>query len=138
MAFNPFRRFRKHQKVFFAVMTIVCMITFVFSGSVPPAPIPSRTPCAGSAWPANGRRVLPLYGKKIYTDDLDKLRMHRQLANEFLELWHWKSFRPFFRSEHIPEPTLKRSSAAIPASGRRRTASIPCANRWERCRWASS
>ena len=29
MAFNPFHRFRKHQKVFFAALTIVCMFVFV-------------------------------------------------------------------------------------------------------------
>ena len=29
MAFNPFHSFRKHQKVIFAVMTIICMFVFV-------------------------------------------------------------------------------------------------------------
>ncbi len=32
----------------------------------------------------HGDEVLPLYGKMVYTDDLDKTRMQRQLANEFL------------------------------------------------------
>ena len=29
MAFNPFHGFRKHQKVVFAMLTILCMLTFV-------------------------------------------------------------------------------------------------------------
>ena len=32
MAFNPFAKFRKHQKVIFAGLTILCMLTFVLTG----------------------------------------------------------------------------------------------------------
>src|SRR6185437_15263638 len=82
MAFHPFRYFRKHQKAFFAVMLIVCMITFVFSfGAADPIQTALRT--IGMAH--HGDEVLPLYGKTIHTDDLDKIRMHRQLASEFLK-----------------------------------------------------
>ena len=31
MAFNPFHAFRKHQKVVFAGLTIICMLTFVLA-----------------------------------------------------------------------------------------------------------
>src|SRR5438094_144986 len=34
MAFNPFHRFRKHQKAMFAGLTILCMFIFVLSGSM--------------------------------------------------------------------------------------------------------
>src|SRR5579871_5700023 len=34
MAFNPFNAFRKHQKVLFAGLTIVCMFTFVLTSGV--------------------------------------------------------------------------------------------------------
>src|SRR5205807_1951120 len=34
MAFNPFHGFRKHQKVVFAALTIVCMLTFVLASGV--------------------------------------------------------------------------------------------------------
>ena len=34
MAFNPFRGFRKHQKVIFGGLTILCMVTFVMCGSM--------------------------------------------------------------------------------------------------------
>ena len=33
MAFNPFRRIRKHQKALMAAMVLVSMITFVLMGS---------------------------------------------------------------------------------------------------------
>jgi hypothetical protein len=82
MAFHPFRYFRKHQKVFFAFMLIVCMITFIFSfGAADPIQTALRT--IGMA--RHGEEVLPLYGKTIHTDDLDKIRMQRQLASEFLK-----------------------------------------------------
>jgi hypothetical protein len=34
MAFNPFSAFRKHQKVLFAGLTIICMLTFVLTSGV--------------------------------------------------------------------------------------------------------
>jgi hypothetical protein len=82
MAFHPFRHFRKHQKVYFALLTILCMITFIFSFG-------AADPIQGALrWIGltrhQGDEVLPLYGKMVYTDDIDRLRMHRQLANEFL------------------------------------------------------
>src|SRR6185437_7411094 len=82
MAFHPFRYFRKHQKAFFAVMLIVCMITFVFSFG---AADPIQTALRSMGMAHHGDEVLQLYGKSIHTDDLDKTRMRRQLANEFLK-----------------------------------------------------
>src|SRR5262249_41899974 len=35
MAFNPFHAFRRHQKVIFALLTIVAMVTFIFCSGVP-------------------------------------------------------------------------------------------------------
>ena len=34
MAFSPFSAFRKHQKVLFASLTVVCMLTFVLTSGV--------------------------------------------------------------------------------------------------------
>src|SRR5690606_28365016 len=34
MAFNPFHSFRKHRKVYFAILTIVCMFVFVLSSGI--------------------------------------------------------------------------------------------------------
>jgi hypothetical protein len=82
MAFHPFRHFRKHQKVYFALLTILCMITFIFSFGAAD-PIQGALRWIGMSR-SQGDAVLPLYGKTVYTGDLDKVRLHRQLASEFL------------------------------------------------------
>jgi hypothetical protein len=81
MAFSPFTWFRKHQKVFFAGLTILCMITFIFSfGS---GDLISR----GLAWfGAGGDRgplVTTLNGTKIYVRELQEVRRRREMVNEF-------------------------------------------------------
>jgi hypothetical protein len=85
MAFHPFRYFRKHQKAFFAVMLMVCMVTFVFTGFAGRGADPFyRILNWMGAGRHQGEVVLSLFGKKIYEDDVDRIRKNRQLANEFL------------------------------------------------------
>jgi hypothetical protein len=76
MAFSPFRAFRKHQKAFFAGLTIVCMLTFVLAGSM------SRggdffswvgTLIGASREP----KVALLYGKPVYRAEILNLRSQR-------------------------------------------------------------
>ncbi|HEY7157254.1 MAG TPA: hypothetical protein VH575_25095 [Gemmataceae bacterium] len=82
MAFHPFKHFRKHQKVYLAGLTIMTMIIFVFSfGAADPFQSALRWIGLTSH---HGDPVLKLYGKTLYTDDLDKVRWQRQLASEFL------------------------------------------------------
>jgi hypothetical protein len=82
MAFHPFKHFRKHQKVYLAALTILTMIIFVASFG--------RGDLFTSlqSWIAvtfrHGDKVTTLYGKTIYTDELERLRQQRQLASEFL------------------------------------------------------
>src|SRR5439155_27266055 len=92
MAFNPFQAFRKHQKVFFAALTIVCMLTFVMAG-------------AGFAggdffseltrWLTGGRgrsnEVATLYGRRISDREITDLRRQRRLANEFMKYSVWQA-----------------------------------------------
>jgi hypothetical protein len=82
MAFNPFHRFRKHQKVFFAALTIVCMFVFVLQFGTGDA-IQRML-----AWFGQGRGrgalVTTLYGKKIYEADLEETLRQRRLANNFM------------------------------------------------------
>jgi hypothetical protein len=84
MAFNPFHAFRKHQKAFFAALTILCMVTFVLAGSM-----------SGGGdffWEmqrllgGQGRypTVATLYGKRIDVKELDEVRNQRVLANEYI------------------------------------------------------
>lgn len=82
MAFHPFKHFRKHQKAYLAGLTILTMIIFVASFGA------GDLFSTLQGWLAltvpRGEKVLSLYGKTIRTDQLDKLRLQRQLASEFL------------------------------------------------------
>jgi hypothetical protein len=83
MAFNPFHAFRKHQKVFFAILTIICMITFVFSFGR--GDLFQRLMAAMGAGRSRGPVVTTLYGKKVHEGDLDRVLRRRQLANEYMQ-----------------------------------------------------
>src|SRR5262245_19891567 len=85
MAFNPFHGFRKHQKVFMALLAIVCMFIFVLTGS------------STLGWDffngiaqvfgMNRAGMAPaatLYGKPVYPPDLGQLRIQREIANRFI------------------------------------------------------
>ena len=69
MAFNPFHAFRKHQKVWFAGLTIVCMIVFILQfGS---GDIFQRLMGHGSQ--GKGDKLTTLYGRDVYQSDLTRL-----------------------------------------------------------------
>jgi hypothetical protein len=97
MAFSPFRAFRKHQKAFFAGLTIVCMLTFVLAGSM------SRggdffswisSLIGGSREP----KVAVLNGKPVYRAEILNLRNQRQLANQYMDLLTQQAQENFARS----------------------------------------
>src|SRR2546421_266180 len=83
MAFNPFRAFRKHQKVFFAGLTILCMVTFVMCGSMGKGDFFDTI-----AQMFTGRHrsevVATLYGKDISGKEIRELRSQRQLASQYM------------------------------------------------------
>jgi hypothetical protein len=84
MAFNPFAWFRKHQKVAFAILTIVCMITFVLCGG---SGLPVFRNLAQNIGEFLGMRpaaakVTTLYGKGVTRQEVDQLRLQRSLAQE--------------------------------------------------------
>src|SRR5207249_1003130 len=85
MAFNPFNAFRKHQKVVFAALTIVCMLTFVMAGgSFAGGDFFSEL----TRWIGGGsrlREVATIYGKRISDRELQELRLQRRLANDFMQ-----------------------------------------------------
>src|SRR5436305_11803852 len=92
MAFNPFHRFRKHQKVFFAELTIVCMFVFVLQSRA--GDITQRTQSWFGSDRGRGALVTELktkvryagrdYGKKVYEADLEEVWARRTLANNFM------------------------------------------------------
>lgn len=87
MAFNPFNWFRKHQKVIFAVMTIVIM--FLFVGSFGPGDLVATATRLVGGGRASGPVVATLYGKKVREGDLTRLASNRKLASNFLFATAW-------------------------------------------------
>lgn len=84
MAFHPFKHFRKHQKVYLAIVTILTMFIFIFTGFASRGADPVTRLLLWIGGGRHGDKVLTLYGKTIYTDELEKLRWQRQLASEFI------------------------------------------------------
>jgi hypothetical protein len=82
MAFNPFHRFRKHQKAMMAFLAILCMVIFGFQFGA--GDVFTRALAFFGSFGGKGQLVTRLYGDKVYELDLDQARRHRQLANQFL------------------------------------------------------
>jgi hypothetical protein len=87
MAFNPLHTFRKHQKVIFAALTIVCMLTFVLAGSS----VTGRGDFMSELMVLFGRgrsttSVATIYGKTVEPREFVYLREQRKAASDFMEL----------------------------------------------------
>src|SRR5207245_3163360 len=85
MAFNPMRGFRKHQKAWFAGLTIVCMVTFVMCSGVGAGS--SILESLGLTFGFRHRAdiVATLYGKDVGAREIQDIRMQRRLANQYME-----------------------------------------------------
>lgn len=81
MAFNPFTSFRKHKKVLFAALTILCMFTFVLSSGVAGFGRDFFTELP--RWFGMGRgsnKIVKVNGSWVRERDLIELRARRELA----------------------------------------------------------
>jgi len=87
MAFNPFHAFRKHQKVLFAGLTILCMFTFVaMSGVSTGGDLFSQLVPLFGGQSRGKMEVANLYGRSIDQQEIVLLRQQRRLANEFMSI----------------------------------------------------
>src|SRR5262245_65611879 len=89
MAFNPFHSFRKYRKQSFAILTIICMLTFVLSSGIGGGGdfFDQVSGLFGGGKRARGGgsdEVARLDGRKITAVDLQHLRRQRELANDFM------------------------------------------------------
>ena len=84
MAFNPFHGFRKHSKVIFAILTIICMITFILSSGLGRGDFFDWLVGLVGAG-RKGEVYTTLYGSKVYQRDLQERRNHREIANELMQ-----------------------------------------------------
>jgi hypothetical protein len=85
MAFNPFQKFRKHQKAMFAALTIACMFVFVLqSGYGSDAFTWLIRSLSGGSGPAQRGVVAKLYGSDVTEKQLAELASQRAMAQTFL------------------------------------------------------
>src|SRR5437763_10741928 len=85
MAFNPFHGFRKHRRVIFAVLTIICMLTFVLAGNFRGADAFDWLLSKLGASKRQGEVVTVMYGDKVYEGEVNNRTHLRQIANDFLK-----------------------------------------------------
>jgi hypothetical protein len=93
MAFNPFHVFRKHKKVLFAGLTIICMFTFVLSSGLGGrmdlfTELPRWLGFSGGREKYIRNRQgkeIELYGSKVAIKDLEELRRQRTQACTYLQ-----------------------------------------------------
>src|SRR5712692_10644470 len=85
MAFNPMRGFRKHQKAWFAGLTILCMVTFVMCSGIGAGSsiLESLGLMIGAR--SRGDVVASLYGKESVARQIVDIRMQRRLANQYMD-----------------------------------------------------
>src|SRR5262245_10222105 len=83
MAFNPFHHFRRYSKVVFAILAIICMLTFVLSSGMGRGDLLNPF----SEWAGGGRRggsVITLYGKGYTSNEVYTTQAMRQMANTYM------------------------------------------------------
>src|SRR3954471_8558479 len=83
MAFNPFHSFRRYSKVVFAVLAIICMLTFVLSSGMGRGDIFSQVTEAFGG--GGGNTVVTVHGKKIDAREFDTIQNQRRLAGEYMD-----------------------------------------------------
>jgi hypothetical protein len=86
MAFNPFHRFRKNQKVWMAALVLMSMFSFVAIGSLPG--MGDFLSFVTEMFGAEGRspKAGTLYGQTIHEMDVQRLQKQRQLAHWFVSI----------------------------------------------------
>src|SRR3954453_14589876 len=84
MAFNPFHSFRKHSKVVFAGLTILCMVTFILSSGMGRGDFFSQMTDWFSGRVSRNAYV-SLYGKDYSGRDVDEVAYQRRMANEYMD-----------------------------------------------------
>src|SRR5256885_15828054 len=86
MAFNPFHGFRKHKKTIFAILTIICMFTFVLSGGFGKGDAFEWFLNKIGASSRQGQVVCKLYGDKVYETQLSERSRSRLEANRYVRI----------------------------------------------------
>src|SRR6266404_1750406 len=84
MTYSPFRSFRKHQKTYFAALTILCMFVFVLTGIS--GNMQELMQFVGG--PSKGQIAATIDGKKITLPQINEVRVMRETASLFMQAAH--------------------------------------------------
>ncbi|HEV3145217.1 MAG TPA: hypothetical protein VGZ47_15105 [Gemmataceae bacterium] len=84
MAFNPFHAFRKYSKTMFAVLMIVCMITFVMSSGLGGRSDFLSSPPDWVPFTDKNPEAARIDGHKVTTKQLQDLKIQRQMADLYI------------------------------------------------------
>src|SRR5262245_23224382 len=82
MAFNPFTSFRKYQKFWMAILTIVAMVTFVLCSGLGQGDLGDRIIRAFGF--RKGPMLAKAGGSEFYEFELRQLKTQRTVANDAL------------------------------------------------------
>jgi hypothetical protein len=84
MAFNPFTSFRKYQRFWMATLVLVSMFTFILCSGIGSGGFEDMIfKYFGGR---RGPEFTQMYGRTVYRVELDELKQHRQIANEYMHL----------------------------------------------------
>jgi hypothetical protein len=107
MAFHPFRVFRKHQKVIWGFLVIVCMFTFVLmSGSGGSGTIFDRLVKGASR--RGGTPVTNLYGSVVDTRQLQDTRYERKVAQQILNSAMGRAYQQVAEDERAAQQAFQK------------------------------
>jgi hypothetical protein len=84
MAFNPFHGFRKHNKVVFAGLTILCMFVFVLSSGMGGGDFFTQITDAISGR-MKRTTLVSLDGEQFSARDIDLVNYQRRMANDYMD-----------------------------------------------------
>jgi hypothetical protein len=84
MAFNPFHKFRKHKKVIFACLTIMCMLTFVACSGMSSGGDFAHWLQSLLWGKIRDTEVSELYGKKVTQRQMIETLRQREIANIYM------------------------------------------------------
>ncbi|MFL5339269.1 MAG: hypothetical protein ACJ8F7_03800, partial [Gemmataceae bacterium] len=118
MAFNPFHAFRKYSKTMFAVLAIVCMLTFVLSSGMGGKGDFLNMDFGGVFGIENKLpEVARLNGKKIDYKQINDVRSRRQIANGYMNALSGRAEQKIVQRVEVrmkdAEPFLRDSVGAI-------------------------
>ncbi|MFL5329331.1 MAG: hypothetical protein ACJ8C4_10485 [Gemmataceae bacterium] len=86
MAFNPFHSFRRHQKKFFAALTIMCMFIFVLSSGMGRGDWFTQWGEYFGGRGSTAQAAASLYGRDIDQATLATVQRRRLIANRYIEM----------------------------------------------------